>query len=694
MSHPLRWRPLAGLLLCAGLLMPVASAQAQTDQQPKLLLEEATKKELVDGDLKGAIDTYQKILALAGVPRATSARALLRLGQCYEKLGNTEARNAYERIVRDFGDQPEEANVARARLAALGGHDTAMRVRQVWTSWAGDLLGAITRDGRYLPLQDWDSQDLAVRDLVTGQLRKLTNKDPKSLEFALLSVPSPDGKTLAYAWYNASESVDLRTVGLDGSNARVLWADAAIPEALPFDWSPDGKHVLAAFYRRGKGSQLVLVSVPDGAVRVLKDFETGGLKRARFSPDGRFVAYDRPQQPGSTKYDVFVLALGDGRDALVVGHMANDVLFDWTPDGGRLLFGSDRSGAMAAWWIAVKDGQTAGPAELVKADVGPDARPLGFTRDGSYYYHVRTGMSDVHVAEVDFASGRLVVPPSLATQRYAGSNSAPDWSSDGRKLVFLSRRGPGTGWGVRAICVRDTESGEVSEVPSKLQIVSGVRWAPDGRSLLATAQGPNGVPGVFRIDTQTGEFTPVDLVRPAPISRANWSADGKTFFYQQWGTAKTSNVVARTVATGQEQILYSVTQPSVFVAGATLSPDGQRLAFVVLDGTSGARLLKVLPAGGGEVRDVLPGRSLPWPVSIGWAPDSQGVLFTKQPKAGDRQFELWLAPIQGGEPRRLDLMATDMRELRVHPDGRHLAFTSGGDRSEVWVMENFLRPAK
>jgi Tol biopolymer transport system component len=86
--------------------------------------------------------------------------------------------------------------------------------------------------------------------------------------------------------------------------------------------------------------------------------------------------------------------------------------------------------------------------------------------------------------------------------------------------------------------------------------------------------------------------------------------------------------------------------------------------------------------------------SLPWPVSIAWAPDSRGVLFTKQPNAGDRTLELWLAPLQGGEPRKFGLTAANLRELRVHPDGRHVAFTSGGDRSEVWVMENFLRPAK
>ena len=82
-----------------------------------------TKLELVDGDLKGAIAIDERILGLPGVPRAVAARALLHLGECHEKLGHAEARKAYERLVREFADQAEEAERARARLAALGERD-------------------------------------------------------------------------------------------------------------------------------------------------------------------------------------------------------------------------------------------------------------------------------------------------------------------------------------------------------------------------------------------------------------------------------------------------------------------------------------------------------------------------------------------------------------------------------------------
>jgi Tol biopolymer transport system component len=696
MRHPLRWRPRAGVLLCVGLLMPVASAQGQKDQQPRLLLEEATKKEVVDGDLKGAIETYQRILKLEGVPRGVAARTLLHLGQCYEKLGTTEARNAYERIVREFADQSEEANLARGRLAALGGRDTAMRTRQVWTGPADDLLGAVTGDGRYLTLQDWPSENVGIRDLLTGQKRLLTHKDPNSHEFASLSVPSPDGRLVAYAWYNKESTTDLRLVGMDGSNPRVLAEDPEFPEAEPFDWSPDGKQVLTVFYKKRGGSRLALVSVADGAVHVLKTFELSGPKRARFSPDGRYVAYDIQQSAGSASYDVFALAVESGRESAIVRHPANDILFDWTPEGTRLLFGSDRAGTMGVWWVKVTGGEPGEAAEAVRPDIGQDVRPFGFTRDGSYYYRVRTNRSDVFLAELDFATGRVLSPPSLATQRLAGANSRPAWSPDGQKLLFHSRRGSGAGWGAAALSVRDTASGEVRGVPTRLETIARAGWFPDGQSLLAIVQTASSWPAQFRINVQTGDAEPIELFRVAGIGGAGWTRDGKTLFFQRWGSSgKGSAIVARDVATGQEREIHSLAGPAVYASSPMVSPDDRHVAVAVNEfDESRSRTVLVVSVAGGEARILVRDTRLPWPPAIAWAPGSRGVLFVKQPNADDPRTELWLVPLEGGEPRKLDLAARDMRDLAVHPDGRRLAYTSGDDRSEVWVMENFLSPAK
>ncbi len=101
-------------ILAAGLLLA-----GQADKQAEVLLQAAQNTELVQGDLEAAIGQYKKILATYGGSRAVAAKALVRMGHCYERLGNAEARRAYERVVREYVDQSEAAGEARARLAAL-----------------------------------------------------------------------------------------------------------------------------------------------------------------------------------------------------------------------------------------------------------------------------------------------------------------------------------------------------------------------------------------------------------------------------------------------------------------------------------------------------------------------------------------------------------------------------------------------
>ena len=90
---------------------------AQRVSESELLLREALHKQQVQGDLPGAIKIYQQIVSARNGDRSVSGRALLELAGCYEKLGQ-QAEAVYQRIVRDFADQPVAVQ-ARARLAAL-----------------------------------------------------------------------------------------------------------------------------------------------------------------------------------------------------------------------------------------------------------------------------------------------------------------------------------------------------------------------------------------------------------------------------------------------------------------------------------------------------------------------------------------------------------------------------------------------
>jgi Tol biopolymer transport system component len=424
----------------------------------------------------------------------------------------------------------------------------------------------------------------------------------------------------------------------------------------------------------------------------MKDFADRSPGPARFSPDGRYIAYTIQQSGQSGEKDIFVLALDGEREILLVQDPANDVVLDWTPDGRGILFSSDRTGSVGAWWIQVVEGKSRGTPELIKPDLGDNFKSMGFTRNGSYYYGTQKEMKDVYIAEVDLVTGKLFSEPTMATQRFAGSNYCPNWSADGKQLLYLSHRGSGT-WGARTICVRSTESGKVHEVFSKLNKLAWVRWSTDSKYLLAAAANPKGGYGTFQIDLQTGDFK--QLMTPHIGWPAAWSHDGKAIFSYHDSVANRIPLVVRDLETGYERELYSLTFDSsnYYTSGIALSNDGKQLAFSVFK--SGSKIIKVVPAVGGEVRDVLRGDESLTPIAFGfgtvaWASDDQSLLFLKQINKSDSKRELWIMPVKGGEPRKLDLMADNMRELSIHPDGRHIAFTSSQTRSEIWVMQNFL----
>ena len=98
------------------LLPPLDRAVAQTGQD---LLQQAVVKERANGDLRGAIAIYERIVREFRADRPLVANALVQLGSCYERLGSTEAERAYQRVVREFGDQAEFVAQARTRLAGL-----------------------------------------------------------------------------------------------------------------------------------------------------------------------------------------------------------------------------------------------------------------------------------------------------------------------------------------------------------------------------------------------------------------------------------------------------------------------------------------------------------------------------------------------------------------------------------------------
>jgi Tol biopolymer transport system component len=340
-----------------------------------------------------------------------------------------------------------------------------LTLRQVWAGTDVDTSGRVSPDGRYLSFTDWETGDLAVRTIATGENRRVTNKGPWSLsgEMALGSVFSPDGARIAYGWMVRSGLVELRVIGSDGSGRRMLYQNPDVVYSEPKAWSPDGASVLVTFLRKNQTTQLVLVSASDGSARVLKTLDWRWPATASFSPDGRYIAYDFRSRENAPQRDILLIELDGNRETLLVQHAADDGLLGWRPDGRAILMLSDRSGSADGWMLKVADGRVQGPPELVKRDLGR-VEPLGTTSDGSLYYGLPTGGSDIYVAELDQGSGTIVSAPRQVSERYVGSNRYPVWSPDGRFLAYVSERGRRSTPGSRTVVVHPLQGGEDRDI--------------------------------------------------------------------------------------------------------------------------------------------------------------------------------------------------------------------------------------
>ena len=674
---------------------PATNPAGQQFQQALELLQ-------IKNDPAAAAPVFEKLSR--DPDRQLAARALLYLGECREKLGNERARAAYERLIQEFPDRADLQTQARHRLAALTpaakARSSGLVIRRVWAN-APDNSGTPSPDGRLLTFIDWETGDLAVRDLRTGENRRLTHKGSwtDSPEYAEWPKMSADGKQVAYSWSTEDYGHQLRLVPTDAGEKTEPRIVVQIPDLhyiIPWAWSPDSKSVLALFSRGDDTNQLVWITMADGTIRPLKSLEWRWPVNVSLSPDGRFLVYDLPQTEGAPERDLFIMPADGSRESVLLRHESDDYAPVWTPDGKAVVFASTRTGSVGLWSVPVANGQTTGPAELVKADLG-QISPLGFTRDGKLYYAEHRGMDNVFSAELDPSTGQVRGAPVRLIDKFVGRNSAPAWSPDGRSLAYFSNRDPARAYGIGTldIIVRSMETGaERVFSGTKLNLRPAVRWMPDGRSLLIAARDPDTRQrAVFHLlNVTTGQLRTItrsNLTLPFPVA----SPDGRSFLVA--GGDQSSNLghlLSYDVASGEARQIYQA-PPGWVLRNLAISPDGSTLAFSVANPDVRSNFIYTLPVTGGEPREVVRLGEGIAREGLAWTQDGRYLLFVKTP--GPEQAEMFRVSTEGGLPQPTGLSGRGLSLLSVHPDGKRLAYTLGQYfEVDVWALENFLPVAQ
>ncbi|MCK5764571.1 MAG: PD40 domain-containing protein [Bacteroidales bacterium] len=666
-------------------------------QSPDKLFQKGLIKEEGEGALDKAINIYNKIVENKNADKSLQAKALLHMGLCYEKLGRNEATKAYQRLVNNFPGQENEVAIARERLSRLiliaENIPKGIVIKQVWAGSDVDNYGSVSLDGKYLSFVDWDTGDLAIRNLITGENQRVTHEATLEYpqQFAESNKISPDGKQIAYYWYNEKGTTDLRVINL--SNKSQLTLDNTKGEMYPCLWFANGEKIIVQ--RSGEKVnvpwQLSSINVNTGKSQVLKEFKNSFFTNVSLSPDEKYLAYGFPNVKNKGNSDINLLSIDGKNEIPLIKHPANDRLLGWLPGKKEVLFISDRSGTWDLWAVPVIDGTPSKDAKRIYTDIG-EIQPMGFTENGDCLFSFSRRIFNTYIVPFNVNTGEL---NEQLDKSIFGSNFQAKWSPDGKYLAYIKEDLKADNYW--QLTVQDLKTGEERKLATNLVTAHAPCWSPDGNSILVigrpekskfSAKDYKG--GIYLVDVKTGQTSEILLLsdykfkRPtdasSPLSDIEWSLDGKSIFYLFF----TDRLVKHDLESGKDEVLYKHSHFN----GNTLSrsPDGKSLLFAVYNPKEKKSHLFIIPIKGGKEIELCTSQEANYFGMAAWSPDGKHVFFTEMKD----DTNLWRIPAEGGVPEKVWHSKNRAEFLSIHPDEKQIAFSIRERTTEIRVIEGLV----
>jgi hypothetical protein len=692
---------------------------AQKVSEAELLFREAQHKQQVERDLNGAIKLYESIAASKTADRAVRAKALLQLAGCYETQGR-QAEKVYDQIVRDFKDQPAVVAQAQAKLAALRPSSSSPRITKV--EFGNAVRNVVATDGKRAVYWNDDRTTLYFGDVAGNARNVVFAARPGQRPLRVAAAPdlsmvgivfAPGGPTAG-----APGSILIGRgvlVNTDGTRSRELnafgWFKSPRPgsRSLFFEWSGNGRYLLARVQDGDSQMHLAKISVDDGQVTLLPPIN-GSFLSAFSSPDDRFIALGGPS-------GLYIIPSQGGEPRRLIAADAPEQIA-WTNDGKYLLFRTTQNGPLFA--LPMKDGQAAGE-RITIAD--GNAYQLAGIRGASIVLQKpapsqRPFRQKLYLASLD-DEGRL---SEWKAQDIVGTFAArPTWSPDSRQFAYVAFSGNAIS--SPAVRIHTVPSGDdrVLFAGMRQPVVNGTvgncLWASTRPLIYCGVFG--GTPSetrqstllgtrVIAISTDTGRTEDLGSLSGSRLF-ARLSTDDRTLisFMTLAGPPALRNSARRWEigATREQETSFAAAVES----NVAESPDG-RLVYRVITDAGNRREYQIRPTSGSDAdwthlmhvnRPELQGQVVV-PVPVQYTPDSKWLLYHDKDASG--KDGLYRVSTNGGEPQRLGDYPTselsslisvspDGRKILVHvDDGRAGSFPAGPSPAvdfEYALLENF-----
>ena len=526
---------------------------------------------------------------------------------------------------------------------------------------------------------------------------------------------SPDGNQVAFVWDGPGQDNHDIYVKLIGTEHAVRLTSDPAPDDSPA-WSPDGRYI--AFLRELPGSKagvflvpaiggperkLAEISVPeisvvgtgfgglswfpDGNWLAVTDqnsvyalsLSTGEKRKLTFppagqiddtpafSPDGQSLAFSRHSTLSAA--EIYLLALsgeltprGEPKQATFKRQVSKSPV--WTADGREIIFSSGpyiAPGESDLWRMPVSGGAPPEPLFTSARGLTP-----AISRKGDRFAYSRL-FSDLNIwrLPVPGPNRKASAPVSLIASTY--DEEAPQYSPDGQRIVFVSRRS-----GSSEIWVCGSDGSNTLQLTS-LGATGSPHWSPDGRRIVfdSNAQGEF---EIYVMDASGG--TPQRMTHEkADDAVPSWSTDGRWIYFVSNRTKEWQ--IWKMPAEGGQAV--QVTKHGGHIASESF--DGK---FVYFARTPGQTSVWRVPVGGGDETKVLESA-----LGQAFTVADKGIYFATLKPDGTSVFQFH--GFATGKVTTLGEIHQPVSwGVSVSPDERYILYTQEDQTgSDLMLVENF-----
>jgi Tol biopolymer transport system component len=371
---------------------------------------------------------------------------------------------------------------------------------------------------------------------------------------------SPDGSILAFTRQRGG-GADLYLLRLgegykpQGEPEKV---SSGSPEIIGVAWTPDGRDIVAC--DRSSTLWRIAASAPGKATRLA--FASDTVSDVTISRRGNRLAYALEQRESDIyRIDLAGPGLNPGIPFKFISSTRLETGPSYSPDGKKIAFYSDRSGAWEVW-VCDRDGSNAvqltslGGEDIDGSAWSPDGRSIAF------------GL---------FAGGQqslFVVSASGGVPRSLANNPAymfrPHWSRDGQIIYFQSTRS-----GISEIWKMPAAGGDAVQITpnGKERVLPQV--SADGKFLFyERADRYPEECSVWRMPVGGGEETMVLDSTPCHPPFAVWKQG--IYFFTKPDSQGRQDLTLYDFLTGSRRKILTIEEPGSYIA---VSPDGRAILY-------------------------------------------------------------------------------------------------------------------